>query len=36
LHHVSNSERGFERPQPVLLGEGVIAPVHGTVAEVGR
>jgi hypothetical protein len=20
LHHVSNSERGFERPQPVLLG----------------
>ena len=34
LHHVSNCERGFEGAQPVLLGEGVVAPVHGAVGEV--
>jgi hypothetical protein len=34
LHHVSNCERGFEAAQPVLLGDGVVPPVHGAVGEV--
>ena len=34
LHHVFACERGFEGAQPVLLGEGVVPPVHGAVGEV--
>src|SRR5712691_6120675 len=34
LHDVCDSERGFEGTEPVLLGEGIVAPVHGAVAEV--
>ena len=34
LHHVFACERGFEGAQPVLLGKGVVPPVHGAVGEV--
>src|SRR5215204_3102893 len=33
LHHVFACERGFESAQPVLLGEGVVPPVHCAVGE---
>ena len=33
LHHVFACEPGFEGAQPVLLGEGVVPPVHGAVGE---
>jgi len=34
LRKVSNDERGFERAQPVLLGEDVVPTEHGAVREV--